>query len=309
MGKPISRDMMVSGRRFSAKEIQEIQETVSVFPNLSRKEVALTICEHLSWYQPNGNYKVSSALKALEKLERQGFISLPEVRKWSRHKDRQIVFTRRTNARDDMKGSVEQWEPISIEPVEDKERAVLWNEYVERYHYRGYRQPFGAYRKYFIVSRHGRGSVLGCLLYAAASWSVASRDQWIGWSKADRAQRLHLVVNNSRFLIFPWVHIKNLASKALSVASRCVPEDWQRFYGYRPVVFETYVDSSRFKGTCYRAASWKHVGVTKGYGRMGRHQGRLLPIKDVYLYPLCRTFRHALLGNPSAELRQQEVTQ
>lgn len=309
MGKPISKDIILSGRTFNTKEIKEIQDTVSALRNLSRKEMALTICEHLSWYQPNGNYKVNSSLKALEKLEALGYISLPEVRKWSRHKDREIVFTSRSKKHDDIEGSVEQWEPIIIEPVKDKGEALLWNEYIERYHYLGYKQPFGAYRRYFIASRYGKNSLLGCLLYAASSWSVSCRDNWIGWSRRDRCERLHLVVNNSRFLIFPWVRIKNLASKALSIANRYVPQDWQRFYSYRPVLFETYVDSSRFKGTCYRAANWKHVGVTKGYGRMGRHKGRLLPIKDVCLYPLCRNFRQYLLGSLPAALKGQGVIQ
>lgn len=165
MGKPISKDIILSGRTFNTKEIKEIQDTVSALRNLSRKEMALTICEHLSWYQLNGNYKVNSSLKALEKLEALGYTSLPEVRKWSRHKDREIVFTTRSKSQDDMQGSVEQWEPIIIEPVKDKGEALLWNEYVERYHYLGYKQPFGAYRKYFIVSRYGSGCMFGCLLY------------------------------------------------------------------------------------------------------------------------------------------------
>ena len=126
MGKPISRDMILSGRIFSIKEIKEIEGTASALRNLSRKEMALTICEHLPWYQPNGKYKVNSTLKALEKLERLGYISLPDVRKWSRHKDREIVFTTRGKKHYDIQGSVEQWEPIIIEPVKDKEDALLW---------------------------------------------------------------------------------------------------------------------------------------------------------------------------------------
>ena len=307
MGKPISKEMILSGRKFSIRELEEIQETVSIFRNLSRKELAITICEHFSWYQLNGKYKVNSSLKGLERLERLGYIRLPDVRKCRRNKTGEIVFTIRGKEREDIKGSVEDWEPIIIEAIKDKEEALLWNEYVERYHYLGYKQPFGAYRKYFIISRHGKD--LGCLLYAASSWSVACRDEWIGWSQLDRSERLHLVVNNSRFLIFPWVHIKNLASKALSIAARYVPEDWQRLYSYRPVLFETYVDKARFKGTCYRAANWKHVGTTKGYGRMSRHKEKVLPIKDVYLYPLCRNFRQYLLGKVSPALRQEGVSQ
>lgn len=307
MGKPISKEMILSGRKFSIKEIKEIQETVSVFRHLSRKEMALTICEHLSWYQLNGKYKVNSSLKALKRLETLGYITLPDVRRCRRNKTGEIVFTPRGKECEDIKGSVEDWEPITIEAIKDKEDALLWNEYVERYHYLGYKQPFGAHRKYFIISRHGKH--FGCLLYAASAWSVACRDEWIGWSQLDRCQRLHLVVNNSRFLIFPWVHINNLASKALSIAARYVPEDWQRLYSYRPVLFETYVDRARFKGTCYRAANWKHVGTTKGYGRMSRHKEKVLPIKDVYLYPLCRNFREYLLGKVSPALRQEGVSQ
>lgn len=115
MGKPISKEMILSGRKFSIKEIKEIQETVSVFRNLSRKEMALTICEHLSWYQPNGNYKVNSSLKALKKLETLGYITLPDVRRCRRNKTGEIVFTPRSKECEDIKGSVEDWEPITIE--------------------------------------------------------------------------------------------------------------------------------------------------------------------------------------------------
>lgn len=296
MGSRPVGSIVLSGRDFSEEELKEIQETVSFFPGLSRRELARTICEHYSWFQANGQEKVMSCLKALEKLEAWGHIKLPPVRSRKERKSWGATSIEKPVEEPlPVEGRVEQWEPIRLEPVMNQEMSRLWNEYIERYHYLGCKQAFGAQQRYFVVSEAYPAGFLGCLLYAASAWAVDCRDKWIGWTVKDRRKRLHLVVNNSRFLIFPWVRIKNLASKVLSLGNRYVMRDWQVRYGYLPVLLETFV-GPQFRGTCYGAANWQYLGNTKGRGRMERFNDFALPEKRVYVYPLCHDFRAYLKG-------------
>ena len=143
-----------------------------------------------------------------------------------------------------------------------------WKAYLQTYHYLGYRQPVGAHLGYFVVSEP-RQQRLGCLLFSAsAAWALAPRDQWIGWEDKHRKKLLHLVLSNDRFLIFPWIQVPNLASHALSLATKQIGDDWVQVYGYRPVLIETFVDPTHFAGTCYRAANWQFLGHTQGRGRL-----------------------------------------
>jgi hypothetical protein len=140
------------------------------------------------------------------------------------------------------------------------------------------------------------GRRLGCLLFASSAWALADRDRWIGWRERDRAQRLNWVVANTRFLLFPWVRVKNLASTALSLVARRIRQDWLQRYGYAPVLLETFVEADRYSGTCYRAANWIRLGETAGRGRMDRHTRRLSTRKLIYVYPLVEDFRSFLRG-------------
>jgi len=140
----------------------------------------------------------------------------------------------------------------------------------------------------YLVYSGSTKHVLACLLWSSPAWKMAARDSWIGWTSEDRARNLQLVVNNSRFLILPWVQVRNLASTILSFCARQLPADWERFYGYRPLLLETLVDA-QFRGTSYRAANWIYLGETRGRGRMDQHHeahGR--GVKRIYIYPLCR---------------------
>jgi hypothetical protein len=167
---------------------------------------------------------------------------------------------------------------------------------VDSYHQLGYKRPFGAHQRYFIWSSSPEKRRLGCMLFSASAWALAERDRWIGWSKEEKSQRLHLIVNNTRYLIFPWVKVKNLASKALSLAARQVRVDFLERYGYEPVVLETFVDTEHYKGTCYKAANWVLLGETAGRGRMDRYKQYLSSPKQIYMYPLRRDFRAILRG-------------
>jgi hypothetical protein len=268
-----------------------------MFPKLSRKELAKTICENLDWITPAGQYKIDSCKKLLEKLEAQGYISLPVKQENKIHDNRErISFGPRTEAEQLVEGQITDYESIDLEPVRNQADIRLWNEYVHRYHALGYKRPFGAHQRYFITMMKNREHRLGCLLFSAAAWALAARDEWIGWSETDRSLRLNLIVNNTRFLIFPWVRVKNLASKALSLAIKRIRYDWQDRYGYSPVLLETFVDIEKYRGTCYKAANWVLLGETAGRGRMDRHHQHPSSPKLIYMYPLQRNFRAVLCG-------------
>ena len=162
---------------------------------------------------------------------------------------------------------------------------------MDRYHYLGYTPLPGAQMRYLVTSQRRVLAVVG---FGASAWKAAPRDRFIGWSVAQREARLQLVVNNARFLILPWVQVRNLASTVLARSSRRLPDDWQARYGYRPLLLETFVQSDRFAGTSYRAANWTHVGQTQGRGKLDVHRTHALPRKDIWLYPLRRDFRRRL---------------
>jgi hypothetical protein len=186
----------------------------------------------------------------------------------------------------------------------DAERK-LFEQYIHRYHYLGYRVPYGAQQRYFIRSRQEPRPVLACLLFTSAAWKMAPRDSYIGWSDQARKQHLPQVVNNSRFLIPPWVRVPNLASHVLSLAAAQLKSDWQERYGVEPMLVETLVDRSRYAGTCYRAANWTSVGLTQGRGRMDRTHEAQIERKEIFLYPLGRNWRRQLCGEKASQGREQ----
>jgi hypothetical protein len=293
-----------SGRRFTRRQLAQVQETVERFPQLSRAELARTLCEHLNWKTPNGKAKVESCLTLLEKLEAQGVVSLPA--RFVRAAPQRRVLDKAA-AQAPIEESLNTLMPIRLEAVgssgPDREQ---WKAYLETFHYLGYRQPIGPHLGYFIVSQP-RQHRLGCLLFSAsAAWSLAARDRWIGWGFKHKQKLLHLVLSNDRFLIFPWVQVPNLASHALSLATRQIGEDWVRAFGYRPVLIETFVDPTFFSGTCYRAANWQFLGHSQGRGRMAPdHQPRLSK-KEIFIYPLQPGWRQVLTGAANAaELRKR----
>jgi hypothetical protein len=188
------------------------------------------------------------------------------------------------------------------------EDSVQFRGWVEQHHYLGYRVPVGANLRYLVRSVDGQ--TLACLLWSSPAWKMAPRDGWIGWSARQREQNLQYIVNNSRFLILPWVRVSGLASKILSRCARQLPKDWQEHYGYRPVLLETLVDGARFAGTSYRAANWILLGQTTGRGRMDRQRQATVKQKDIYVYPLCRQVQRRLqisvAPHKAAEMRHQE---
>jgi hypothetical protein len=294
MEKFVLKPLTLSGRYFSKKELVHIQQTIKSFPNLSLTELAQTFCEHLSWTTAQGRNKLNACLSALEKLEKLSLVKLPAKRQQKVRQPKKIVCSEQSQSGSEVKCSLEALGSISLKVVTDKTEIGLWNEYVERYHYLGYKHPVGSSLKYFIVSQKPQQQILGCLLFSASVWHLADRDLWIDWSKKDREKRLNLVINNSRFLIFPWVNVSNLASKVLSIATRQIRKDWYAAHAYRPVLVETFVDNSKYTGACYKAANWQCIGSSSGKDWSLKAENRMGSIKSIYVYPLQANFRAIL---------------
>ncbi|MEA1947416.1 MAG: DUF4338 domain-containing protein [Thermodesulfobacteriota bacterium] len=286
------------GQIVSDDQLVDIVEIIATFPKLSRAELANTICELFSWKRPTGKLKTVECLQFLERLDAKGIIRLPACRKQhAKVKKSNVPRTEQADTQATISVKLNELSPILLTKVKTQEQRKLWYEYIDRYHYLGYQLPFGAQLRYFIQSGKRHVVILGCLQFSSPAWKMAPRDRWIQWSDKQRKRNLQKIVNNSRFLIFPWVKVKNLASSVLALAAKTVPDDWQSCYGYRPVLFETLVEQKRFKGTCYKAANWFHVGTTTGRGRMDRENKRhgMAP-KEIYVYPLSVRYRQALLG-------------
>lgn len=278
------------GKRFTRNQLARIQETVSDFSDLTLRELAHTICEHFQWITPKGTYKVQFCLGVLDALENEGLLILPQKRPKKRYHQKKIIWTDKTKTQEIINCSIEELMPLKLELATEKNDITEWNEFVDRYHYLGYKRPIGCYIKYFITSNNGKK--LGCLLFSYATKSLMCRDKWIGWSSKERAKYLELVINNNRFLIFPWVDVKNLASKTLSIVSSQIADDWERIHGYRPFLLETFVDPSKYKGTCYQASNWEYIGKSVGK----KLKTNTINPKDYYAYPLSKDFRLFLKG-------------
>jgi hypothetical protein len=285
-------------RRITLSELEAARQTVRWCSGLSRQELARTICEHWGWVTASGSYPVTACLKVLEEWEQQGLLRLPGKRpmtRWSADRASGAVPTPRTNPGAPLVGELSAVGSVGLEVVPDRDGSRLWNEYVDRYHYLGYRQPMGCFLRYFIRSPAGR---LGCLLMAGAAKAIQARDQWIGWDRSCRQQNLPWVINNTRLLIFPWVRIRQLGSQVLGQLARRVRDDWQQRWGYGPLLMETFVDPSQFSGTCYRTAGWIELGRTTGRGLPRAGQVYQSAPKRIYVKALAADFRERLCGGP-----------
>jgi hypothetical protein len=226
-------------------------------------------------------------------MQEDGVLMLPPPRHRTNHTRR---FTQRTPEAEpgpELREPAGELRDLHLCVVAGKSESGLWNEYVERYHYLGYQRLPGAQLRYFAKTG---GRIVALLGFGAAAWKTAPRDTFIGWSPEERKRSLHLIVNNARFLILPWVSSRHLASKLLGMAARQLPGDWERRYSYQPVLLETFVEKERFAGTSYRAANWRCLGDTQGRGKLDTHRLHVLPIKSVWAYPLRPDFRRVLCG-------------
>ena len=283
------------GRIFRSSELELMRQIVREFSGLGVTEIARTICELLEWTRPGGGLKNHECRQLLERLQAEGFLQLPQLRRRGAKGPRRPELTGCGAEPAPVVCTAGDCEPLELILVEGKADSRRWREQMERYHYLGCCVPFGAHLRYWVCHRDRE---LACLLWTSPAWKMQARDEWIGWSHAQRRQNLQAIVNNGRFLILPWVRVKGLASKTLALSARQMPRDWEIRYGCRPLLLETLVDAGRFRGTCYRAANWIHAGQTSGRGRMDRtHQAHGQAVKDIYVYPLTHDARQRLCSD------------
>ena len=244
------------------------------------------VCEIFDWRGANGKLKEMSCRVAMLKMHREGLIELPPPRR-ERPSSYRVVSTPESDPQPDWIGRVSELDELKIVPVQRGLPLRRWNALVGRHHYLGYTMLPGAQMRYFIMDGE---RMLGAMGFGAAAWKVAPRDHFIGWDHEQRRQGLHLIVGQSRFLILPWVHCHNLASRSLAMVAKRLPEDWAERYGFQPVLLETFVDTTRFRGTCYQASNWVNVGHTQGRGKLDLYNEYGQTVKSIWLKPLRADF-------------------
>ena len=278
------------GRDLGAADMALIRATIAAFHARGRSCIAQRLCEHWDWRQPNGAYKGLAARDLLLRLEEAQHIVLPP--RLAVKNNRAEKSYAQVPLYDDrpLSGRVGDLPPPRIVEARGVDR-YLWDYLVHHYHYLGHPKLVGEHLKQLVFIE---AQVVGCLGWASAAWKSAPRERWIGWGVAQKRTRLHLLTNNVRFLILPWVRVEHLASKGLGMSVRGLSRTWQARYGHPVVLAETFVDLTRFKGTCYRAANWHYLGTTQGHAKRGNAYQRHGMAKALYLYPLQRCFRETL---------------
>jgi len=283
--------MKYCGREFTDTELAGIRRLLVEDPKTTRWALSRLLCETLGWRKSDGGLKDMSCRVALLRMQEHGLLLLPPPCRKNGNGKRHVRRTPHAEPQPLICTPVGDLRDLRLEIVAGKRDSLLWNEYVDRYHYLGYQPLPGAQMRYFA---RAEGRILALLGFGAAAWKTAPRDDFIGWNRVQRESRLHLIVNNARFLILPWVASKHLASKLLGLAARRLPADWLSRYGYRPVLLETFVDKRRFSGTCYQAANWLRLGDTQGRGKLDTAHAHALPLKSVWVFPLAKRFRQVL---------------
>jgi len=286
----MSEELVVQGRRITPEDLAGIRELMRTHPDWSRRRLSEALTAAWDWRNQAGRLKDMAARTLLVKLETRGLIELPERRQrpYNRMAGRQIQP--RLWDRTPVTGTLSQIGALTLREISaDAGARREFEAALAEFHYLGYRGAVGENLQYTVIAADGR--LLACLVFGAAAWKCRARDEFIGWSHDQRARGLGLVANNSRFLILPFVQVPHLASWMLGAALRRLSQDWENKYGHPIVLAETFVDRSRFQGTCYRAANWIRQGATTGRTRQDRYTTLKTPVKDIYLYPLRRDFR------------------
>ena len=286
-------ERIIQGRCITPATVARIRGLLAENPSWNRSRLSRELCEEWDWRNDKGRLKDMACRTLLLKLERRGEIRLPERQGASpnAHRNRQIADVPHDSS--PIESDLRRLQPLKLVPLEaaDKE-APLFKSLLHRYHYLGHRNCVGENLKYMIRDQLGR--LLACMLFGSAAWKAKSRDAFIGWDRQTRERNLPFLTNNTRFLILPWVRVQNLASHLLAQVCRELPGHWMEKYGHPIHLLETFVERDRFRGTCYRAAGWTHVGATAGRSRNDVHATMSVPVKDVFLYPLNADFKERL---------------
>ena len=282
----------IQGRRF-CPDSGLIEQLLAENPGWGRSRLSVKLCELWDWRAANGQLKDMACRSLLLRLEGAGHITLPPRQRKSPngYRNRSPVWVSHRTA--PIESPLKALTPLQITcVVSASEQDRLFRCLLASYHYLGFRNTAGENLKYLVHSCDGRP--LACLLFGAAAFKCGARDAWIGWPAPVRERNLSYVTNNSRFLVLPWVRVPHLASHLLSRIARRIQADWIAKYGHPLYCLETFVDRSRYRGACYRAANWQLVGQSTGRSRNDRDHRLSVPAKDHYLYPLRRDFRRRL---------------
>ena len=274
----------LQGRWIGAEEIIQLKRWIEERPAWSRKRLAKGLCERWDWRDGRGRLKDFAARSLLLKLEARNQIKLPTLQENKRSGPRKVAVLPDWEEPLGRLAILAEVQPLCVRMIQPgTAESQRWVFYLQTYHYLGLR-VVGENIGYLIEDRHGED--LGCLLFGAAAWKCAVRDEFLGWTGKERTSELSRIANNTRFLILPWVRVSCLASHILGLISRRIGADWEQKYGHGLEWLETFVELGRFTGRCYRAANWRAVGQTQGRGRQDRHHEQAVPAKLVFLYPL-----------------------
>jgi hypothetical protein len=290
----MEKSITILKRVIGASELRLIKELIASIGHLGRTYISKELCKVWNWRLPNGQLKDIACRDLLRRLEKRELIQLPPPLRPSRR----VGYKNMTSLPADFVATpisqpLGAFSDITLDMVRGTSYEHLYNALIDRYHYLGYHQGTGEQLKYII---RGDGHILSAIGFGGAAFKSAARDRHIGWTHEARVHRLVDVVNNNRFLILPHIRVPHLASHVLGRIGRRIWADWRDYYNRDIVLLETFVEQSRFKGTCYKAANWRHIGQTTGRGRNDRYSTRIVPIKDIYIYPLVRHYKQILRG-------------
>lgn len=277
-------------RELASHDIDFIRSAISKYYSRGRSYISRVLCRHWNWVQPNGKLKEYPARDLLLRLEEKGFINLPPRFNQKNNLKRNIYAQIPIFKKQDLTGIVGNYSKLTLRIVKQVD-SYLWNYLLHHYHYLGQPKLVGEHLKHMAYLD---GQVVACISWASAAWKIKSREEFIGWDESTKRKKLYLIANNTRFLILPWIRVKHLASKILALNLKRLSDDWQNIYNHRVYLVETFVDTSRFKGTCYKAANWQYIGQTSGSAKKGNDYLYHGQPKAVYLYSLHRKFRSLL---------------
>ena len=285
-------DVKYQGRAATIQDVEFINELIAENPNDSRRSISKKLCKAWNWVQPNGALRDMVCRGFLLRLESARYIKLPPKKCTpnnplaNRKKPPEVEIDQTS-----IYTTLSKTQPLEIRQVRRTSFEKLFNSVIAHYHYLGYCHPVGEHLKYIVFTE---GRPIACLAWSSAPRHIGCRDKFIDWSADIRKKNLHLIAYNSRFLIFPWVRVSCLASHLLGRMAKVVPADWRRIYNHPVYFLETFVDTQRFKGTCYKAANWIYLGNTTGRGKNDQTHKANRSIKAVWGYPLSIDFREVL---------------
>ena len=285
--------IIIRKRTINEPDVAFIQAVISEHWHKGRTQISEILCRKWDWRQSNGRLKDMACREVLLTLKRQGFINLPPRKKSSNNDKRNRSIPVVQTDKIPLHGKPSNFPPVQLKLIRNTPHEPLYNSLIQQHHYLGYCQIVGNHLKYMAFVGE---QPVACLGWGSAAWSVNSRESFVKWDKPTKEKNLHMVVNNTRFLILPWINIKFLASKILALNAKRISNDWFQIYHRHIYLLETFVEQDRFQGTCYKAANWIRVGQTKGTAKRGHDHLFHGKIKDVYLYPLRKDFRKKLMG-------------